>query len=106
VVDRRLRLRCLVGGQDPGILSIRHDSSDSLRAAAQRWTLLLRRSDPLMPRVTIHVGGPEPLRTAGIHGQPMDPIPQGLAVLIQLSTASRRNADREGRSVPEAIMSP
>jgi len=63
-----------------------------------------------MPRITIHVGGPEPLRTAGIHDNPWQPIPQRLAVLVQLSTdaftASRRNADREGRSVPEAIVSP
>ena len=63
-----------------------------------------------MPRVTIHVGGPGPLRTAGIHGQPMATDSTRLAVLVQLSTdactASRRNADRERRSVPEAIVSP
>jgi hypothetical protein len=60
--------------------------------------------DTLMPRVTIHVGGPGPLRTAGMDN-PWQPIPQELAVLVQLSTdactASRRNADREGRSVPK-----
>jgi hypothetical protein len=63
-----------------------------------------------MPRVTIHVGGPEPLLTAGIHRQPMATDSTRLAVLVQLSTdactASRRNADREGRSVPEEIVSP
>jgi hypothetical protein len=63
-----------------------------------------------MPRVTIHLGGPGPLRTAGIHGQSMATNSTRLAVLVQLSTdactASRRNADREGRSVPEAIVSP
>jgi hypothetical protein len=66
--------------------------------------------DPLMPRVTIHVGGPGPLRTAGIHRQPMATDSARLAVLVQLSTdaftASRRNADRERRSVPAAIVSP
>ena len=63
-----------------------------------------------MPRVTIHVGGPEPLRRAGMHGQPMATDSTRLAVLVQLSTdaftASRRNADRERRSIPEAIVSP
>ena len=63
-----------------------------------------------MPRVTIHLGGPGPLRTAGIHGQPMATNSTRLAVLVQLSTdactASRRNADRQGRSVPAAIVSP
>ena len=63
-----------------------------------------------MPRVTIHVGGPGPLRTAGMHRQPMATDSTRLAVLVQLSTdactASRRNADRERRSVPEAIVSP
>jgi hypothetical protein len=39
-----------------------------------------------MPRVTIHVGGPGPLRTAGIHGQPMATDSTRLAVLVQLST--------------------
>jgi hypothetical protein len=60
-----------------------------------------------MPRVIIHVGGPGPLRTAGTEN-PTDFA--RLAVLVQLRidacTASRRNADREGRSVPEAIVSP
>jgi hypothetical protein len=39
-----------------------------------------------MPRVTIHVGDPEPLLTAGIHGQPMATDSTRLAVLVQLST--------------------
>jgi hypothetical protein len=50
-----------------------------------------------MPRVTIHVGGSGPLRTAGIHGQPMATDSTRLAVLVQLSTdaftASRADSD-------------
>jgi hypothetical protein len=49
-------------------------------------------------RVTIHVGGPEPLRTAGMHRQPMATESlKGSPSLVQLRTdactASRRTAE-------------
>jgi hypothetical protein len=63
-----------------------------------------------MARVTIHVGGPSRPARPAFTDNPWQPNSTRLAVLVQLSTdaftASRRNADREGRSVPEAIVSP
>jgi hypothetical protein len=49
-----------------------------------------------MARVTIHVGGPSRSARPAFTDNPWQPNSTRLAVLIQLSTASRRNADREG----------
>jgi hypothetical protein len=44
VMAAESRLLAQVFTQGPGVLAIRHDSSDAIHAAAQRSTLLLRQS--------------------------------------------------------------
>src|SRR5512132_2967093 len=65
---------------------------------------------PLMPRVTIQVGGPEPSVRPPFPDNPWQSLPHGAPSLVQLRTdacpASRRHAAREGRSVPAGIVTP